>query len=381
MIQQSKLPNEASPLISNPNHHFYKRRYSETSDNRRSTVIEPPLSLHPDLWSNDDFLVWGMVITSLIANITLFTAKIYVFVTSQSLAVLASAVDSLLDLVSQLIVYYALNGTRDINKSEYPVGKSRLEPVGIVVCAALMAMAALQVVYSSFIRLYEGFSDASKIQVPEITTGIVILLTSAIFIKLVLFIVCYKNRDRAHSLIVLYEDHYNDVLSNFAALVTAYFCQYDGDKLWYLDPIGAICISIYISQSWTQIANEQIDYLVGKTADPSFLDRIRRTGNKFHQDLEVDIIRAYHFGKRYLVEVEIVLPWNMSVKESHDIALGFQKLIEEADEVERAFVHVDYTTREEDEHKNLISPSRAASRQDSKLSEDFPDEPDIEIKG
>ena len=40
------------------------------------------------------------------------------------------------------------------------------------------------------------------------------------------------------------------------------------------------------------------------------------------------------------VEMEIVLPGNMTVRESHDIALALQHKIESLEEVERAFVHV-----------------------------------------
>ena len=40
------------------------------------------------------------------------------------------------------------------------------------------------------------------------------------------------------------------------------------------------------------------------------------------------------------VEMEIVLPGNMTVMESHDIALALQHKIESLEDVERAFVHV-----------------------------------------
>jgi len=40
------------------------------------------------------------------------------------------------------------------------------------------------------------------------------------------------------------------------------------------------------------------------------------------------------------VEMEIVLPGDMTVRESHDIALALQHKIEGLEEVERAFVHV-----------------------------------------
>ncbi len=41
----------------------------------------------------------------------------------------------------------------------------------------------------------------------------------------------------------------------------------------------------------------------------------------------------------------------MTVRESHDMALALQHKIEENEDVERAFVHVDYLERDGLEHK------------------------------
>lgn len=49
--------------------------------------------------------------------------------------------------------------------------------------------------------------------------------------------------------------------------------------------------------------------------------------------------------------MEIVLPGNMTVVESHDIALALQHKIEGLADVERAFVHVDHQKRDGLEHK------------------------------
>ncbi len=51
------------------------------------------------------------------------------------------------------------------------------------------------------------------------------------------------------------------------------------------------------------------------------------------------------------VEVEVVLPRDMSVQMAHDISLSLQIKIEQLARVERAFVHVDYLHRDYDEHK------------------------------
>jgi divalent metal cation (Fe/Co/Zn/Cd) transporter len=59
--------------------------------------------------------------------------------------------------------------------------------------------------------------------------------------------------------------------------------------------------------------------------------------------LVVDCTRVYHFGARFNVEMEIILPGDMTVAESHDIALALQHKIEFLEDVERAFVHVSST--------------------------------------
>lgn len=45
------------------------------------------------------------------------------------------------------------------------------------------------------------------------------------------------------------------------------------------------------------------------------------------------------------------MPADMTVHQSHDICLGLQDAVEALDEVERAFVHVDYASRHYPEHK------------------------------
>ncbi len=63
----------------------------------------------------------------------------------------------------------------------------------------------------------------------------------------------------------------------------------------------------------------------------------------------VDTVRAYTFG----VEVHIQLSPSMPLREAHDIGESLQQKLESLDEVERAFVHLDFETLHSpaDEHK------------------------------
>merc|ERR1719253_3801 len=61
-------------------------------------------------------------------------------------------------------------------------------------------------------------------------------------------------------------------------------------------------------------------------------------------------MKAYHFGPKYLVELEVVMPEDTPLRESHDVGVELQHKIEEMEEVERCFVHIDYQLREHDDH-------------------------------
>jgi divalent metal cation (Fe/Co/Zn/Cd) transporter len=90
------------------------------------------------------------------ANIFLLIAKIIVTLTSSSLSVLASLVDSILDFMSTAIIYTVSRIIQNQDwKSKYyfPVGRARLEPLGVLVFSVIMIVSFVQVGVESIRRL------------------------------------------------------------------------------------------------------------------------------------------------------------------------------------------------------------------------------------
>ncbi|CAF4363525.1 unnamed protein product [Rotaria sp. Silwood2] len=110
----------------------------------------------------------------------------------------------------------------------------------------------------------------------------------------------------------LAEDNRNDVASNIVALV----CGLIG----------------------------QVRHLTGITAEPSFLQRITHLVYNFRPDVvtKIDTVRAFHCGTKFFVEVDIGLPGTMPLAIAHEIGQQLQEQIEKLDDVERAFVHLDF---------------------------------------
>lgn len=94
---------------------------------------------------------------------------------------------------------------------------------------------------------------------------------------------------------------------------------------------------------------EQIQMLVGKTADTDFLTEVKELAES-QPNMLLDKVTAYHFGPKFLVELEMVMPESTILRDSHDAGIQLQHLIESLPEVERCFVHIDYSKREVDDH-------------------------------
>ncbi|CAG2200205.1 Metal tolerance protein 9,Metal tolerance protein 10,Metal tolerance protein 11,Metal tolerance protein 5,Metal tolerance protein 7,Metal tolerance protein 4,Metal tolerance protein 3,Metal tolerance protein 6,Putative metal tolerance protein C3 [Mytilus edulis] len=195
---------------------------------------------------------------------------------------------------------------------------------------------------------------------PTVDIATIVITASAIVIKFVLWLVCRRIKTPTVQALAL--DHRNDVLSNAVALVCGYVGSQElldktGEKgLIYVDPIGAIVISIYIIINWWITGYGQIKMLTGHTAKPDFLKKLTWICVNHHPKVQyVDTVRAFHFGNNFLVEVDIVLPEDMTLKEAHDIGEPLQQKLERLKEVERAFVHLDY----EFEHNPLTEHKMA----------------------
>jgi divalent metal cation (Fe/Co/Zn/Cd) transporter len=63
------------------------------------------------------------------------------------------------------------------------------------------------------------------------------------------------------------------------------------------------------------VCPEQIKFLTGLSARPDFLSKLTWVAMNHDKHIRhIDTVRAFHFGNNFLVEVDIVLPEDMSLK-------------------------------------------------------------------
>ncbi|KAJ3669170.1 hypothetical protein LUZ60_011120 [Juncus effusus] len=279
-----------------------------------------------------------------VANMILFAAKVYASVKSGSLAIIASTLDSLLDLLSGFILWFTAFSMQTPNPYRYPIGKRRMQPLGILVFASVMATLGLQIILESIRSL---ISDEDEFSLSgEQEKWLVNIMLAVTLVKLGLVLYC---RSFTNEIVKAYaQDHFFDVITNLIGLIAALLANYF--KGW-IDPVGAIVLAIYTIRTWSMTVLENVNSLVGQSASPEFLQKLTYLCWNHHKAIKhIDTVRAYTFGSHYFVEVDIVLPQEMALKDAHDIGEALQEKLELLEEVERAFVHLDYEFMHRPEH-------------------------------
>lgn len=233
-----------------------------------------------------ELFVRRAVISSNIANAFLLIAQVFSFTHSGSLAVLACFIDAVLDFISGILIYMTWYMKRKRDKHRYPVGRERLEPLGILAMACLMTAATLLTLEESVGALVTGKKGVDFIGLSWAVFGAMFV---ALVTKLALFIYCSGCDDP--SVLALREDHRNDVLSNATSIVTVLLAQ---KFFWWLDPIGGILISCLIIRNWVAHSLEHCDQLLGKCASKNTINTITFMACNHPGIRLVDTVRAYH---------------------------------------------------------------------------------------
>ncbi|KAI9850833.1 MAG: hypothetical protein M1838_004986 [Thelocarpon superellum] len=281
---------------------------------------------------------------SFVANVLLAVLQIYAAVSSRSLSLFTTMADAIFDPLSNVTLILSNRAVNRVDPRQYPSGKARIETAGNIVFCFLMCSVSFVLIALSARDLADGSgATTNDFHLPSVVAVAVAFTT-----KLALFLYCWALRHTYSQVGILWQDHRNDLIINGFGLVTSVA----GSKIhWWIDPAGAIVISCLIATLWMRTAFTEFQLLIGVTANTQMQQLITYI-SMTHSSMisQIDTVRAFHSGPRIIVEVDIVMDPDATLRDTHDVAEALQTKLESLPDVERAYVHVDYETTHRPEH-------------------------------
>jgi divalent metal cation (Fe/Co/Zn/Cd) transporter len=220
-----------------------------------------------DVHESNSFLYNLCVKGSLVANIFLSGLQLYGAISSGSLSLFTTLADSIFDPFSGIMLYMAHRAVGKVDPRKYPSGRARISTAGNIVFSFIMFSVSLVLIVMSAQDLANGSDEeTNNFHLPA-----VLAVAGAFGTKLGLFFLCWTVKDTYSQVDILWRDHRNDLFINGFGILTSV----GGSKLkWWIDPMGAIILSVLIAGLWLHTAYDEFQLLIGVTADREVLQLI-----------------------------------------------------------------------------------------------------------
>ncbi|MCB4747785.1 MAG: cation diffusion facilitator family transporter [Sulfurovum sp.] len=267
------------------------------------------------------------VISTSVAALLVFV-KLMIGIASGSVAVLASAIDSLLDMGVSIFNFFAIKKTEEAPNEEYHYGKGKIQAIAGVIEGTIITISGLYIIYVAIEKLMHH--KETILLVPSIVAMVVSIVMTWLLVHYLLDVA--KETDN----IVIKADalHYKtDLWSNAAVLIALVLVSITGIDT--IDAVFGTGIGLYIIYSAYEIIVEGVGILLDKALDSNTIAKIDEIISNHPEVTSYHWLRTRTDGSTNFVEFHMVLRPNMLLLEAHRIA----------DEVEEKIMPLDSNKR------------------------------------
>lgn len=250
------------------------------------------------------------------ASVTTATAliagKLAAALLTGSVSVLASLVDSMMDVAASIINLLAVRYSLQPPDHEHRFGHGKAEPLAGLAQAAFIAGSAVFLILHAVDRLLhpQPMNDA--------LVGVGVLLFSIVATMVLLAFQHYVIRRTQSTAIRADALHYaTDLLTNSATIVALGLAMLG----WPLaDPVFAIGIALYILYSAGHIGHEAVQLLMDHELPPDVHERIKEIARSHARVRGIHDVRTRRSGQTYFIQLHLMLDDQIPLVEAHRVA-------------------------------------------------------------
>jgi len=266
-------------------------------------------------------------------NLLLAAGKIVAAYLTGSAALYADAANSVSDVIYSILMIIGLWFAMQPPDLSHPQGHSRFEPlVGLMVTLS-MTLAGYEAARTALERFIAGGTRV-ELGLP----AVVLLIAAAIKAGMFVSISRLARQLSSPTLETTAKDNLSDVLTSSAAFIGAASSQFIHPLA---DPIAGFLVSFWILRNAFQAGRENLNFLTGAGADEQLRQEIVDRVEAVPGVQRVHFMVTEYVGPKLVVDVHANVDGSMSLDAAHEINDQVIELLENMNEVDRAYVHLE----------------------------------------
>ncbi len=257
--------------------------------------------------------VTSAAVLGLVVNFLLGVVKLIGGIVGNSFALIADSVNSIGDVVTTVIVLFALRVAQQPPDVEHPYGHTRSVAIAASNVALLVIISAMFVAWEAWQRMGSGHT------VPAAWT--LWIAGSNVVIKEALYQYKMRIGRRTNSAAIIANawDHRSDALCSLAVLIGLGAIRLGGESLMWADEVASLVVAGAIIWSGTQLFRSSASELMDVQADPQLVDQIYQESLTVPGVKDVETLWVRKSGLEYFADIHIEVDRQMTVAEGHRI--------------------------------------------------------------
>lgn len=262
--------------------------------------------------------IYQVTLTGSVGNLLLLVFKFVAGFVGHSAAMLADAVHSLSDFVTDIIVLLFVRISNKPQDKGHDYGHGKYETLATALIGLILFFVGLGILWNGASSIWR-FIQGAPLQEPGMLALVAALLS--IVVKEILYQCTARvgRKFQSQAVVANAWHHRSDALSSIGTAVGIGGAILLGDNWRVLDPIAAVIVSLFI----IKVAYELVVPCTGELMDKSLPDEteqaIEQTLLSFPGVSEPHNLRTRRIGNNCSVEVHIRMDGKLTLTQSHDI--------------------------------------------------------------
>ena len=262
--------------------------------------------------------IYKVTILGSIVNFVLLVFKFIAGIVGHSAAMVADAVHSLSDFVTDIvvIVFVKISGKPQDESHDY--GHGKYETLATAIIGVVLLGVGIGILVNSVTGIVDAF-NGKVLEAPSIlalvAAAVSIILKEALYQYTV-----FKGKHLGSKAVIANAWHHrSDAFSSIGTLVGIAGAIFMGEKWRVLDPIAAFVVSVFIIKVAVDLVKPCIDELLEKSLSNDIEERILTIITAHPEVDSPHHLRTRRIGNHIAIEIHIRMDGDMPLKQAHDV--------------------------------------------------------------
>ncbi len=273
---------------------------------------------------NREKQIFRVTLLGSVANLLLVVFKFIAGIVGHSAAMIADAVHSLSDFITDIIViiFVAISGKPE--DSDHSYGHGKYETLATAVIGIILFFVGVGILISG-IKAIVGALQGEPLQAPSLLALIAAVISIVVKEALYHYTVKRGKALGSSSVVANAWHHRSDALSSIGTAIGIGGAVFLGEQWRILDPIAAVVVSIFIIKVAVELIKPCIDELVERSLPEEVEQRIHALILQSPQVSSPHHLRTRRIGGYIAIEVHIRMDGQISLSEAHQVASDIER--------------------------------------------------------